>query len=137
MSTFHLSVLAADKVFFEGWVESLVVPITDGEYGILAHHSNMMSAVSTGLLKFRPEGEEERIASVSDGVVKVEHGKVLVLVNTAERPEEIDAIRAQLEIDHAKEVLLQKKSIAEYQSSRAQMARAMSRLKAKNYNKRV
>lgn len=137
MSTFHLSVLAADKVFFEGYVESLVVPITDGEYGILAHHSNMMSAVSTGLLKFRPEGEKERVASVSDGVVKVEHGEVLVLVNTAERPEEIDAIRAQLEIDHAKEVLLQKKSIAEYQSSRAQMARAMSRLKAKNYNKRV
>lgn len=45
MRTFQMHLLEADKVFFEGECESLVVPTTVGQYGILAGHSNMISAV--------------------------------------------------------------------------------------------
>lgn len=36
MRTFQMHLLEADKVFFEGECESLVVPTTVGQYGILA-----------------------------------------------------------------------------------------------------
>ena len=95
MEAFQVHILAADHTFYEGPCESLVVPTVDGEAGILAHHCNIIAAVVPGELRCRtPEGEEYR-AAVSEGLVKVEGGDVLVLVDSAERPEEIDANRAR------------------------------------------
>ena len=42
---FPLHVLAADKPFYEGDCESLVVPTLDGEYGVLAGHCNTICAI--------------------------------------------------------------------------------------------
>ena len=133
MTAFNLTILASDKPFFNGKCESVILPTSHGEYGVLAHHRNMIAAITTGMLKYRPENDEMHIASVSDGIIKIEKGDVLVLVDTIERPEEIDANRAQLEIDKANEALLQKRTRAEYEASRARLARAINRLKAKNY----
>ena len=52
-----------------------------------------------------------------------------MLVDTAERPEDIDANRAKLAADKAKEKLLQKRSLEEYHVAQANLARAMNRLK--------
>ena len=57
---------------------------------------------------------------------------VLVLVDSAERPEDIDAIRAQKEIDESREALLQKRSPFEHQVAQATLARAVNRLRVKN-----
>ena len=124
MEAFQVHILAADHTFYEGPCESLVVPTVDGEAGILAHHCNIIAAVVPGELRCRtPEGEEYR-AAVSEGLVKVEGGDVLVLVDSAERPEEIDANRAR-------EEMIQKRSIQEYRMAQANLARALNRLRVK------
>lgn len=51
-------------------------------------------------------------------------------METAERPEEIDKVRAEEAKERAQEQLRQKQSIQEYYHSRASLARAMTRLKA-------
>ena len=130
MSAFHARVLASDTDFFDGPCEFMVVPCTDGAMGILPHHSNMIAAVVPGELRFQPEDGSLRTAAVSAGLVKVEEGEVL-LVDTAERPEDIDANRARRAADAAKEELLQKKSVQEYRSAQASLARALSRLQVK------
>ncbi len=133
MSAFHARILASDTSFFDGSCEFMVVPCADGTLGILAHHSNMIAAVVPGELRFQPEGGELRTAAVSAGLVKIEEGEVLLLVDTAERPEDIDANRAKRAADAAKEELLQKKSIREYKSAQANLARALSRLRVKEH----
>ena len=45
MSEFRIAILAADRVFYEGPCESLVGPTVLGQHGILANHSNMISAL--------------------------------------------------------------------------------------------
>ena len=125
MRTFQMHLLEADKVFFEGECESLVVPTTVGQYGILAGHSNMISAVVPGVLSYRAPGK------VSEGMVKVEGNDILVLVDSAEYPEEIDAKRAQRAADEAKEAILQKRSVREYRTAQANLARAINRLRVK------
>ena len=127
MRTFQMHLLEADKVFFEGECESLVVPTTVGQYGILAGHSNMMP----GVLSYRAPGKEWRTAAVSEGMVKVEGNDILVLVDSAEYPEEIDAKRAQRAADEAKEAILQKRSVREYRTAQANLARAINRLRVK------
>ena len=69
-------------------------------------------------------------AIVSDGLVEVDHNKVDVLVYSAEKPEEIDKLRAEAALERAKEQLRTKqKSIMEYHISQASLSRAMARLK--------
>ena len=133
MNTFSLTVLAAEKPFYEGECVSLVFPTIDGQYGIQAGHINMISAVVPGELKFTVPGGEITLAAVSEGLVKVENGKVLILVDTAEHPEEIDENRAKRSAEQAKEAILQKKSIQDYYAAQSRMARALSRLRVKSH----
>ena len=66
---------------------------------------------------------------VGVGFVYISHNRVIMLVDTAERPEDIDRVRAEAALERAKEQLRQKQSIQEYHVSQASMARAMLRLK--------
>ena len=130
--TFQVHILAADRTLYEGPCVSLTIPVSDGERGILAHHSAMIAAVQPGTLRWQPPDQPVQLAAVSPGMVKVEKNDVLVLVDSAERPEDIDAIRAQREIDESREALLQKRSPFEHQVAQATLARAMNRLRVKN-----
>ena len=135
MNTFTLNVFAAEKPFFEGDCISLVIPTDGGQYGIQAMHNNMIAAIIPGMLKITASSGEEIIAAVSEGLVKVENNHVLLLVDTAERPEEIDENRAKRSVEQAKEAILQKKSIQDYYAAQSKMARAIGRLRVKNYGK--
>lgn len=132
MDTFQVHILAADKTLYEGPCESLTISTSDGEQGILAHHSSMMAAIVPGMLRYQPPGQPVQLAAVSPGMVKVEANEVLVLVDAAERPEEIDEARARREADEAREALLQQKSRQEYQLAQATLARALNRLRVKS-----
>ena len=124
----------ADNTFFEGELISLVVPVADGLYGILADHQNTVMAVSTGMVKYTLPDGTEKIAAVSDGMLRVENNDVLILVDAAEHPEEIDETREREREAAMREAILQKKSIQEYYMAEASLKRAMNRLKIKrNY----
>lgn len=133
LHNFRLRILAADHKVFEGECESLVLPLYDGQYGIKAHHGNMISAVVPGLLSYRePEGENKNVY-VSAGLIKVEDNDVLILVDSAEVPEEIDARRAEHAAEEAKKLIQRKRNITEIRMARAHLARAVGRLKVKRY----
>lgn len=131
MKQFEIQILAADHVFYQGPCESLNVPTTQGSFGILANHSNLIAAIVPGRLSYRIPGGENLFAAVSEGLIKVENNRVLVLVDSAERPEEIDANRAIREAEEAKEQILQKRGILENRLAGANLARALNRLKIK------
>ena len=130
MSKFWLKLIASDHIFYDGYCYSLVVPGLKGEKGILAHHEAMILATKEGTVKFRtePEGEWVR-AVVGTGIVQAANNRVTMIVDTAERPEDIDEVRARQALERAEEQMRQKQSIQEYKMSQASMARALSRLK--------
>ena len=124
---FSLHVLASDAVFYNGPCVSLVLPMSDGAYGIMAKHINTIGAVYPGEMTIRTPDDTVLHAAVASGIFKVEDGEVLVLVETAERPEDIDLHRAQREEAAAREALLQKKSMREYNEVQTLLARAVTR----------
>ena len=127
-----MNIISSDKIFYEGPCQYLTIPAPDGQKGVLPHHENMVIAVDPGELKFqKPDGEWVE-AVVSMGFAEIMNNRVSVLVNTAERPEDIDVNRARRAADEAKEAMLQKKSIQEYRSAQASLARAISRLRVKS-----
>lgn len=128
MKEFNLAIYAADKIFYNGKCYSVQIPTLEGRIGILANHSNIISAISPGLVKIVNE-EGEFFAVVSNGLVKVEASKVLILVDTCEKPEEIDEKRAQRAREEAERKLRQKMSYQEYHIAQANLSRALNRLK--------
>ena len=114
MDLFNAKIIEADSTFYSGTMQSLVVPTIDGQYGVLAHHQNLMVAVIPGLLKFMDEEGNWQEASVSDGMMRIEDGEVLILVDAAEWPYEIDAERVRQKEAAAREAMLQKRSVREY-----------------------
>lgn len=129
-NTFYLKIISATRVFFAGRCRSLIVPTYDGQREILSHHEDMVGAVDEGMMRFQREGSQEwEISVVGMGFVEIINNRVTLLVETAERPEEIDIARAQEAKERAEEQLRQKQSIQEHHISSASLARAMARLK--------
>ena len=127
---FSLKVIASNKTFYDGECESLVFQASDGEMGILAHHADMIVAVSMGSLRIKNKDGEWIEAFVGSGLIEFINNRAMVLVETAERPEEIDIRRAEDAKIRAEERLMHRMSKQEYYHSKAALARAMSRLNA-------
>ena len=130
MDTFGLKIIASDKVFYEGRCRKLIIPAPDGEKGILPNHENMVIAISVGTAKVQLAGEEEwRELAVGTGFAEIVNNRVTLLVDTAERPEDIDVRRAQEQQERAEEQMRQKQSTQEYYHTQASLARATTRLR--------
>lgn len=131
MNTFPVTIIEAERTFYEGPCEMLIIPCVDGLVGIEAKHLNMISAIVPGTMTYRLPGQENKVAAVSNGMLKCEDGEVMVLCESIERPEEIDVRRAEREEAAARERLLQKRSVREYRLAQLELARTANRLKVK------
>lgn len=129
MDTFGLKIIASDRVFYEGRCRQIIIPAPDGEKGILPNHENMVIAVNVGDARMEVEKGKWVDIAVGAGFMEIVNNRVTMLVDTAERPEEIDIRRAEEAKERAEEQLRQRQSIQEYYHSQASLARAMNRLK--------
>ena len=119
MNSFIFNITASSGEFYQGSCESMVLPVKDGVYGVQAGHSPVLVAIHMGMLKFTVDGETREIL-VGDGIAEVTPTFVLLLVDSAERPEDID-IRAEERLQH-------KQSMHEYYQTKIALDRAMQRL---------
>ena len=120
-NTFYLEIITPDRQFYTGPATNLTMPALDGEYGVQPGHEPVVTAL-------RPGTPHEVV--VSDGFEEIMPDYCILLVSSAERPDEIDRARAERAKERAEERLRQKQSIREYHLSKAALARAMARLKA-------
>ncbi|MDD7517370.1 ATP synthase F1 subunit epsilon [Ruminococcus flavefaciens] len=126
--TFHLEIIATDRIFFSGEVEHLVITAIDGLIGIMAGHEPLVTSLPTGELKYMVNGEW-KYAAISEGFIQVMPDSSIILADTCELPEEIDIKRAEEAKERAEELLRQKQSIKEYYETQAALNRAINRLK--------
>lgn len=129
MDTFGLKIIASDGVFYAGRCQKLTIPAPDGEKGILAHHENMVIAVTVGIARMNVDGTEWKEIAVGTGFAEIVNNRVTLIVDTAEKPEDIDVRRAREQKERAEEQLRQKQSIQQYYHTQASLARAMNRLR--------
>ena len=133
MNTFELKVIAIDKTFFTGKCQQVIVSATDGSIGIMAHHENTVMALVEGPMRIQLEDGTWLEAVTGIGHAQIAYNRVTILVDFAEKPEEIDERRAKEALERAQEAMRQKQSIQEYHMSQANMARAMARLAVKKH----
>ena len=127
MNKFMLNITASSGEFYQGDCEDLVLPPGDGVYGVQAGHNPGLVAIHRGILHFEVNGEARDIL-VGDGIAEVTPAYVMVLVDSAENPEDIDKNRAEAARIRAEERLQHKQSMHEYYQSKIALDRAMQRL---------
>ena len=128
-NTFKLNIFTPERLFFSDDVEAVEVGLPDGRAVFLAHHIPLIAPVAVTTTRIKKSDGEWVEAFSSEGFVDVRRGGVMLFVQTCEWPDEIDVKRAELARLHAEEALRQKHSMAEYQKSKTDLARAMERLR--------
>ncbi|ASU15494.1 F0F1 ATP synthase subunit epsilon [Actinobacillus pleuropneumoniae] len=92
-SQFELSVVSAEKEIFNGNVVSVRVSGIDGELGVYAGHTPLLTSIKPGMVKYTLEDGKEEFIYVSGGFLEVQPTIVTVLADVAIRGEELDQQR--------------------------------------------
>src|SRR5262245_48819362 len=127
-----LSVVTPEGQAFHGEAETVVLPGSEGEFGVLPGHEPFLSALRIGAMTIRKAGGEELHAAVSQGFAEVHDDQVSVMVGTCEFAHEIDRPRAEIARDRALRQLEQLRGTPEgeahYQQYQDAYSRALARV---------
>jgi F-type H+-transporting ATPase subunit epsilon len=80
-ATFKLSILTPERGVFEGEVEYVEVPGTEGYMGVLAHHSSLMTQLSPAKLTIHKSNYLTTTLEVAGGFFEVAKNKATVLAD--------------------------------------------------------
>lgn len=89
-----LEIVTPERLAYSGVVDSVQLPGSEGELGVLPHHAPLVSTLGVGELRIRTAGAEESFAIVG-GFLQVRPDKVVVMAETADMASEIDLEAAQ------------------------------------------
>jgi F-type H+-transporting ATPase subunit epsilon len=104
MATFEVSLVTPDGAAFEGEVEMIVVPGDAGEIGVLARHAPLVAMLKAGSTRiYRDRASDDVVEfATGPGFFKVEQDRALALVDDAVDARNIDAARAQEQLETAR-----------------------------------
>jgi F-type H+-transporting ATPase subunit epsilon len=109
-------------------VDEVVAPGIEGYFGVLPGHAPFLTTLGTGIVTYRIGRDEHQLA-VSGGFAEVRNDKVIILADTAERPEEIDRARAERSRERAERRLSGRaQEEVDYARCQIALARAVTRL---------
>ena len=89
-----LDIVTPERLAYSGLVDSVQLPGSEGELGVLPHHAPLIANLGHGELRIRKAGTEETFA-VFGGFLQVLPDKVVVMAESADLASDIDLERAQ------------------------------------------
>lgn len=128
----HFQLTTADGAVCDEMVNFVMLPLVDGDAGILAGHAAMIAALKEGVIKYVIDSEEH-FAAVSGGVMSVADNELIVLARSAEKAENIDIARAMESEKRARARLESKRDDLDASRATLSLHRALAREKAYGY----
>jgi F-type H+-transporting ATPase subunit epsilon len=101
-----LEIVTPDRALLREEVDEVVVPGSEGEFGVLPGHTPLLSTLQIGELWYR-QGQEKHFLAIAFGFVEVLPDRVTVLAQVGERAQEIDVQRAERAKQRAEQRLAQ------------------------------
>jgi F-type H+-transporting ATPase subunit epsilon len=127
--TLTVRVVAPDKTVWDSQAEEVILPSTTGQLGILTGHAPLLTALNIGVMRVRANKDWQSIALMG-GFAEVEEDEVIILVNGAERGDQIDREDARTAYSEAESRLNQVRSSGTRQEQ-IQAERALRRARAR------
>ena len=109
-------------------VDEVVAPGIEGYFGVLPGHAPFLTTLGVGVATYRI-GRDEHPLAVAGGFAEVRNDKVIILADSAERPDEVDRARAERAKERAERRLSGRtQEDIDYARCQAALARALTRL---------
>ncbi len=102
--TLTVKVISPDQTLLDTVAEEVILPSATGQLGILTDHAPIISALETGVLRFRKDKVWSAIA-LTGGFAEVEENEVTVLVRSGELGSTINPEEARKKLDEAEQAL--------------------------------
>ena len=131
----RLEILTPERQVYEGEVDMVIAPGSEGYLGILPHHAPLLTGLGPGEFRIKKGGTEEVLA-VFGGFMDVRGDRVTVLTDAAEHAEEIDEAQAQAARDAAQREVASAVSPADEARARASLERSLVRLRVSQRRRR-
>lgn len=124
----HFALVSPEREMFNGEVDHVVVPGSEGEFGVMPNHAPVMSVIKPGALRVIDGGVERRIF-VNGGFADVTPEGLTVLAEEAIDVADIDAVELDQQLKNAQEDLRdansdEKREVAQRALTRLEMMKA-------------
>lgn len=118
----NFALVSPERELFHGDVDSVVVPGSEGEFGVLPNHAPVMSVIKPGALRVLNEGGERRIF-VNGGFADVTPEGLTVLAEDAVDIADVDAAEVEAQLKAAQEDLRDANTDAKREAAERAIAR--------------
>jgi F-type H+-transporting ATPase subunit epsilon len=96
MKALRLVVMTPLAPAFDGDVESVIVPLPDGWYGVLPGHADFQARLLAGAIVARVEGRD-RLLAMLGGTLVVEDDVVTILTGAAALDKDLDTLEREID----------------------------------------
>ena len=126
-----LEVATPSRLVIAETVDEVVIPGSQGYFGVLPGHAPLLATLGVGELTYR-KGTSQRHLALTGGFAEVRNDKVIVLAENAERPDEIDRERARRARERAERRLSGREDDVDFARAQGALTRALIRLQVAN-----
>jgi len=127
--TFELEIATPERLLVRARCSEAQIPTERGYVGILPGHAALLGQLGIGELTYVSDGQKRNLV-IQGGFLEVVHDHVRVLADKAERPDEIDAKRAEAAMKRAADRLSRPDVGVDVARALNAMRRAQARLEA-------
>jgi F-type H+-transporting ATPase subunit epsilon len=127
----RLDIVTPEKKAFSDEIDSVVVPGSEGEMGILKSHAPIVTTLQPGELRYMKDGVETSLA-IGTGIVEVSNDRVSVLTDMALGESEIDEDAVEKAIERAQKAMTEKDLLPEdHAAAMVMMQKSLAQLHIK------
>ena len=100
----QLTIVTPQGSAYSGEVASVVLPGSEGDFGVLPSHERLLAPLRIGEVEIRT-GNESIFAAIASGFAEVNGEEVVVMVESCEAAADLDLARAELARERAEQGL--------------------------------
>lgn len=127
-----LTIITPRGVKVSELVDKLIMRCVDGDMGVLPGHEATSTVLGDGILRFYNNGIEKKLA-VFGGIVEINPKEVKIYSTIAQRPEEIDLERAELDRKEAEDAIIERTENLHAKSYNMLLRRSLVRIEVSQF----
>ena len=127
--TVHLDIVSAEAEIFSGLVEMVSVTGEEGELGIMAGHTALLTSIKPGEARITLQGGKKELFYISGGMLEVQPNCITILADTVVRAENLDEAEAVQAKEQAEQQLADKKISIDQAKVMLELAQAAAKLR--------
>ncbi len=130
MASIHVDIVSAEGAIFSGEADFVIAPASQGDVGIAPRHAPLLTELRPGPVRVQSEGEDERLFYVTGGILEIQPNAVVVLADSALRPDQLDVSAAEEARKKAEEALAGATDKSDIEKAQRDLAEASARHRA-------